>query len=205
PLASGCRTRPPDPASESRGRALVWRDLILVLTIAGYGRPLCRGVSVPSSQCPVLVRRYRAFSEPEPLYLRTGWPFLSAGRFRCGTGRTCMPRIPGGERPAPGSGQSGDQAITEAAVRSPALGSQPQRPALDSAPASSAGDDAPPRNWLLRKKTLTPVVLAVISVALGLIAWAVYPSRTQLPVPTYTTLHLISNIKINTITYRVYQ
>jgi hypothetical protein len=57
----------------------------------------------------------------------------------------------------------------------------------------------------LRKKILTPVVLAVIGVTLGLIAWAIYPSRTQLPVPTYTTLHLISNTKIGTITYRVHQ
>ena len=114
-----------------------------------------------------------------------------------------MPRTPGGERPAPGSEQPGDQDVTEAAVGSPALQSRPPRPAPDSASTSDAGHDARPRNWLLRKKLLTPVVLAVIGVAFALVAWAIYPSRTQLPVPTYTTLHLISNTNINTVTYQV--
>ena len=114
-----------------------------------------------------------------------------------------MPRTPGGERPAPGSEQPGDQAVTEAAAGSPASQSRPPRPAPDSASTSDAGHDAPARNWLLRKKLLAPVVLAVIGVAFALVAWAIYPSRTQLPVPTYTTLHLISNTDINTVTYQV--
>ena len=58
---------------------------------------------------------------------------------------------------------------------------------------------------LFRKKVVTPIVLALTGVALGLIAYAVYPSRTQLPVPTYTTLHLTSDVTIDTVTYRVHQ
>jgi hypothetical protein len=52
---------------------------------------------------------------------------------------------------------------------------------------------------------VTPIVLGLTGVALGLIAYAVYPSRTQLPVPTYTVLHLTSDVTIETVTYRVYQ
>ena len=62
-----------------------------------------------------------------------------------------------------------------------------------------------PRARWRRKKTVTPVVLAIVGVGLGIMAVVLYPSRTQLPAPTYSVLHLYSKLPVATITYQVYQ
>jgi hypothetical protein len=47
--------------------------------------------------------------------------------------------------------------------------------------------------------------LAGVGVTLGIAAFILYPSRTELPAPTYSTLHLYSALPIGTVTYQVYQ
>ena len=116
-----------------------------------------------------------------------------------------MATIPGGGSPVPDSAGPGDQAAAQAAPPSLRQPSQPPQSAVDSAPPAGAGDDGRPKSRPFRKKILTSAILAVVGIGLGLIAYAVYPSRTQQPVPTYTTLLVESKIEIDTVTYRVYQ
>ena len=116
-----------------------------------------------------------------------------------------MATIHGRGDPAPDSAGPGDQATAQAAAPSPQQRSQLSQPAADSAPPTGVDDDGRQRSRPFRKKFLTAAILAVVGVALGLIAYAVYPLRTQQPVPTYTTLLLESKIEIDTVTYRVYQ
>ena len=58
---------------------------------------------------------------------------------------------------------------------------------------------------MLQKKVLRPAVLAALALAFGLIAWWLYPVRTQLPAPTYTTLELRSPFAVEAVNYAVYQ
>lgn len=113
-----------------------------------------------------------------------------------------MPGISSRGDPASESAQPGDGAETQAG--SPPSVPQSRKAQPRPGPPADAGNGQP-GNRLFRKKVVTPIVLAFTGVALGLIAYAVYPSRTQLPVPTYTTLHLTSDVTIDTLTYRVYQ
>jgi hypothetical protein len=94
---------------------------------------------------------------------------------------------------------------TVAAVEYPAAGTQRPPPEPDSPPVAGARRTSLPRNRRLRKKILTPVILAVVGIALGIIALVLYPSRTQLPTPTYSTLHLLSHLSAESVTYQVYQ
>jgi len=81
--------------------------------------------------------------------------------------------------------------------------SQPAQPG--SGPPAAAHHDDGLRNRLLQKKVLRPAVLAALALAFGLIAWWLYPVRTQLPAPTYTTLELRSPFAVEAVNYAVYQ
>ena len=113
-----------------------------------------------------------------------------------------MPGISSRGDPASESAEPGDGAETQAGSPPSVLQGRQTQPRPN--PPADAGNGLP-GSRLFRKKVVTPIVLALTGVALGLIAYAVYPSRTQLPVPTYTTLHLTSDVTIDTVTYRVYQ
>src|ERR1700748_1675931 len=113
-----------------------------------------------------------------------------------------MPGILGGQRaaaqrPCPSHG-------VVKAVEYPAAGTQRPPPEPDSPPVAGARRTSLPRNRRLRKKILTPVILVVVGIALGIIALVLYPSRTQLPTPTYSTLHLLSHLSAGSVTYQVY-
>jgi hypothetical protein len=82
---------------------------------------------------------------------------------------------------------------------------QNPRSGLGLPPAAAARHGSLPRARWRRKKIVTPIVLAVVGVALGIMAVVLYPSRTQLPAPTYSVLHLYSKLPVATITYQVYQ
>jgi hypothetical protein len=111
-----------------------------------------------------------------------------------------MPGISSSGDPASESAQPAD----ETQAGSPTSVPQSQRTQPHPDPPAGTGNGRP-RNRLFRTKVVRPTVLALTGVALGLIAYAIYPSRTQLPVPTYTTLRLTSDVTIDTVTYRVYQ
>jgi hypothetical protein len=88
---------------------------------------------------------------------------------------------------------------------SPAVeGNEHLRPALNSAQAAGMHRERSSRNRRSRKKVLTPAILAGIGVALGIAAILLYPSRNELPVPPYSTLHLYSALPISTVTYQVH-
>jgi hypothetical protein len=123
-----------------------------------------------------------------------------------------MSGIPSGGNPTSENPQPGVRAAPEAA--SPAAEeagavaeavSQPVRPAPGSGPPATAHHDDGLRHLLLQKKVLRPAVLAAIAVVFGLIAWWLYPARTELPAPSYTTLQLQSPFAVDAVNYAVYQ
>ncbi len=61
------------------------------------------------------------------------------------------------------------------------------------------------RKRLLQKKVIRPAALAAVAVLAGVLALILYPSRTQLPAPTYTTLQLVSPFAVEAVNYAVYQ
>jgi hypothetical protein len=115
-----------------------------------------------------------------------------------------MPGILGGKRSPVETSRPRHGAVAAAAYRA---AEETQRPSPEPGPTVVAGarHGSLPRNRRLRKRILTAVTLAVVGVALGIVALVLYPSRTQLPAPTYSTLHLYSDLSAESVTYQVKQ
>jgi hypothetical protein len=74
--------------------------------------------------------------------------------------------------------------------------SSPPRPSETPPPAADK------RSW---RKFLTPIVLAILGLALFLFALMLYPSTTELPAPPYSLVSISTRFPIDSIVYRVTQ
>jgi hypothetical protein len=73
-------------------------------------------------------------------------------------------------------------------------------------PLAATAQDLPSRRGKLpRKKIIIPVVLASLSVLLGIVALLLYPATAQLPAPSYTTMEFQARFGIDALNYRVVQ
>lgn len=173
---------PPDPAAEE-----IWLSRS-GLQHSGRGQP--RG-GLPGEFGQIMRGSDRSYS------LVRAWRLFSDG---LGKMEPSFAERPGAAQEDP---QPGDPAATEAPVFHPGDEGQPPLPGTVSAAPTSRDDRL--RNRLLRKKILTPVVLAFIGVALLAGAIALYTSPSELPTPPYSTLDILSTFPISDIIYRVDQ
>jgi hypothetical protein len=98
---------------------------------------------------------------------------------------------------------SGNPSGVSPAPQSP-LSGQPS-PTQGTAEDAKSNQDSRLRNRPLRKKIWTPVILAAVGVAMGVGAFALYSSPSELPTPPYATLQLASSFPIADIDYTVDQ
>jgi len=106
---------------------------------------------------------------------------------------------PAPEVPRP-KGPTGEEALASC----PEEGQLPPQPPTSTTAARQRHHDRL-RNRLLRKKILTPIILAVIGVALFLLAIVLYPPSGELSAPPYTSLQFKSTFAIRAISYEVSQ
>lgn len=106
--------------------------------------------------------------------------------------------------PAPEGLRPSEPTGEEALASRPEEGQLSQQPPTSTTAASQRHHDRL-RNRLLKKKILTPIILAVISVALFLLAIALYSPPEEVPAPSDTLLDLKSTFAIRDIYYIVTQ
>jgi len=116
-----------------------------------------------------------------------------------------VPNIPDGVNSQPGSSQFVDPAETVLPAIKPVHENQhgARHSKQDSNEEGARKGRASRRS--LRKKIITPLVLAAIGVLLFLIGIALYPSEGQLPTPPYATLSLKATFPAQDILYGVRQ
>jgi hypothetical protein len=106
--------------------------------------------------------------------------------------------MPGGQNPVPDDPRSRDLPAEGASTAGPVEESH-------SSPRHAANDGRRVRDRPLRKKILTPVILAVIGVALFILGIGLYHTESEVPPPQYSTLSLITTFPVNDVIYAVGQ